>query len=360
MLNGRTSSGLPTLGRRSEEILFDLRGKMDTGAYAPNTRLPSEHELCEIFKVSRTTVRRALTRLVHDGRLEVIHGSGAYVLPVPKNEHPSCTISVMFPFDGASLAHAQQTALDLGYLISVFTHTDWSAATERKFLERVLQERHKALLAFCTPHPPGNDDLLDEIEKSGTRVIHVEHYRTELPSRSYVLPDYRRGGAIAANAMMIAGYDSFRFIQIEGDGPYVPITYEGFVESLHEQREELADEEVRVVLPPSFETTREGLRAWKSFLSKMPRNTGILARSESLAEVVAELLRKSGMRIPEDFGVIGLKQLLHYCSGGSTDHVDFDWGGLLRDAIEAAASPAWKGIRSLYKPRLIRTGTLRK
>lgn len=50
-----------------------------TGEYAEGDRIPSERDLCDRFQVSRTTARRTLTGLVHDGWLYTVTGKGTYV-----------------------------------------------------------------------------------------------------------------------------------------------------------------------------------------------------------------------------------------------------------------------------------------
>ena len=44
---------------------------------APNTRIPSERDLCEMWGVSRTTLRQAVDTLVGRGVLYRINGAGA-------------------------------------------------------------------------------------------------------------------------------------------------------------------------------------------------------------------------------------------------------------------------------------------
>lgn len=44
-----------------------------------NSKLPSENELCDMFKVSRMTVNKALTRLSNEGYIERIPGKGSFV-----------------------------------------------------------------------------------------------------------------------------------------------------------------------------------------------------------------------------------------------------------------------------------------
>jgi GntR family transcriptional regulator len=49
------------------------------GEWLPNQRAPSERELCEQFKISRITVRQALSELVMEGRLTRTQGRGTFV-----------------------------------------------------------------------------------------------------------------------------------------------------------------------------------------------------------------------------------------------------------------------------------------
>ncbi|CAN7702386.1 MULTISPECIES: GntR family transcriptional regulator [unclassified Caballeronia] len=56
-----------------------LRARILDGTYAPHGQMPSEHELCAMFEVSRITVRQALGDLQKEGLLFKIHGKGTFV-----------------------------------------------------------------------------------------------------------------------------------------------------------------------------------------------------------------------------------------------------------------------------------------
>lgn len=58
-----------------------LSAALHEGAIAPGSALPSEPELCARHGISRTTVRRALDRLEHEGRIVRRRGSGTYARP---------------------------------------------------------------------------------------------------------------------------------------------------------------------------------------------------------------------------------------------------------------------------------------
>ncbi|KVL36620.1 GntR family transcriptional regulator [Burkholderia territorii] len=61
------------------QIKDTLRARILDGSYAPHSRMPSEHELCAMFDVSRITVRQALGDLQKEGLLFRLHGKGTFV-----------------------------------------------------------------------------------------------------------------------------------------------------------------------------------------------------------------------------------------------------------------------------------------
>ncbi|RYX94370.1 MAG: FadR family transcriptional regulator [Comamonadaceae bacterium] len=67
----------PTLADRVTDV---LSGKLRSGVYPVNARLPTENALSEEFGVSRTVVREAISRLKSEGLVETRQGSGTVVL----------------------------------------------------------------------------------------------------------------------------------------------------------------------------------------------------------------------------------------------------------------------------------------
>ncbi|MCP1312429.1 FadR/GntR family transcriptional regulator [Paenibacillus tyrfis] len=70
-----------TVARRKlvDEVLEQLKVKINSGQYEPGDRLPTEPELMAQFGVGRSTVREAVKILVYAGILEVKQGDGTYV-----------------------------------------------------------------------------------------------------------------------------------------------------------------------------------------------------------------------------------------------------------------------------------------
>ncbi len=76
-LEGGERTG-PSARERSDRLYKIIRDRICTLEYPPGMRL-SEEELAAEFKVSRTPVRRVLTRLETEGLVEIHHGIGTIV-----------------------------------------------------------------------------------------------------------------------------------------------------------------------------------------------------------------------------------------------------------------------------------------
>ncbi|WP_042161492.1 GntR family transcriptional regulator [Paenibacillus gorillae] len=71
----RSKKGSPLYYQLKDVILKQI----EEGHWIVGDKIPTEGELCELFKVSRTTVRLTLAELVNEGVLYRIQGSGTFV-----------------------------------------------------------------------------------------------------------------------------------------------------------------------------------------------------------------------------------------------------------------------------------------
>ncbi len=61
------------------QIELDLRQRIRSGEWRPADLVPPEARLCELYRASRITVRRALANMVASGLLERVPGKGTFV-----------------------------------------------------------------------------------------------------------------------------------------------------------------------------------------------------------------------------------------------------------------------------------------
>lgn len=63
----------------SEQISQQIKEQIISGELKPGDKLPSEHELCQMYQVSRTSVRQALANLTSLDLIETRFGEGSRV-----------------------------------------------------------------------------------------------------------------------------------------------------------------------------------------------------------------------------------------------------------------------------------------
>jgi len=61
------------------QLMQRLRGDIASGVYPAGSRIPSEAELGQTYRVSRVTVRKALAELTQEGLLRRMQGKGTFV-----------------------------------------------------------------------------------------------------------------------------------------------------------------------------------------------------------------------------------------------------------------------------------------
>ncbi len=67
----------------TDVVRDELRNAIESGEFAPGSKLPNELSLAGRFAVSRATIREAVRGLVEEAYLRRVHGSGTYVLARP-------------------------------------------------------------------------------------------------------------------------------------------------------------------------------------------------------------------------------------------------------------------------------------
>lgn len=87
------------------QLMQQITADIERGTYPTGSRIPPEHELEQLYQVSRVTVRRALAELTAAGLLERKQGKGTFV-SVPKGKiqlkglhsfHDSCKLNKVKP-----------------------------------------------------------------------------------------------------------------------------------------------------------------------------------------------------------------------------------------------------------------------
>ena len=61
------------------QLAEEFRKKIENYEWITNSQIPSELKLCENYKISRGTVRQAITELIQEGYIYRKHGLGTFI-----------------------------------------------------------------------------------------------------------------------------------------------------------------------------------------------------------------------------------------------------------------------------------------
>jgi DNA-binding transcriptional regulator YhcF (GntR family) len=326
------------LGFKADIIFQKLRERIVGGHYPEGMRLPTEVELCGEFGASRNTVRAALEKLSAGGLIYKIQGSGCYVKKCSAEK--SGIVSVMYHGEMDMVVKIQDMILSKNCLMSLFSQRKegWTPEVEAVFLEQVLQQRHRGLLASCTPVQPYNESLIARLEKAGTRVVHVEPYRTDrLPSENYLMPDYFQAGYAAASALLIAGCHSLVFATADTSPPYRMLVQSGFEAAVKQHG----------VKKYSLAGTEDNCEGIIDSLKKDRELPGIFLAQHSMMDRLRKGLRKQDLRT----GVLSLELAGDHFTANEA-YIGFDRFGIFEKALDFIFSDG-KELRELAPPKVM-------
>lgn len=371
--NGGNSEKNIWLGKQPEKIYEALLTEIRAGQLRPGARVPTEKELCGRFHVCRNTVRRALGQLTAEQWLVHRAGVGCMVASTPsittavRQSHRSDTVSFMYHGPRETIVWLQNLLLDRGYLLGLFSQREqgWDSRLEALFLRQVREQRHRALLASCTPAEPTNALLLADLSAAGVRVIHVEPYSSDtLPTESFIMPDYKRAGYAAAAALLLRGYDPILYVgDPKSPSPFHVLQERGFLEA---QRELLGwSGERRLFKGATSERANFIGAQWlkqssgRTLLRALRnRKPGFLCATQEFAVQLIKLLRQEGVAVPDEAGLVGPELISDQMPTETLAQVRFPRQELLERAVEHAIAEDYHEIRELVPPSLIVGATL--
>jgi GntR family transcriptional regulator len=163
-----------------------LLAEIDAGRYRPHQRLLSERELCEHFKVSRMTVRQALTELTREGVLYTQAGKGTFVSEAKINQELSALTG--FSQDMRQRGSAPSSRVLDARLIqaTIFLSTLFKVPPETEIVTlsrlRLSDNIPVALETAYLPHKTCPGILQFDFSQESLYAVLETHYNTRLVS----------------------------------------------------------------------------------------------------------------------------------------------------------------------------------
>lgn len=294
--------------QRIREIILD---KIISREFAPGAKIPSERALCEIFSVSRTTIRRAIDDLVAEGVLFRIPAKGTYVgessLTTNRNtgniafircyrRSPLASLNddIFYP---RILTGIETTISKKGYhcLVQSMNENDYSDQVLSQLIQKVDG------IICCELR---NQKFLEQLRATQLPLVLVSP-SIMLKTVDIVEIDNKQGAIDSVNHLISLGHKHIAFI---GGSPNSRPSKEreaGYIHALRENNLPILTDHI---VSLGWQQAN-GYNAMIRLLETLPSPTAVFAASDLLALGAYDATHAAGMKIPEDISIMGFDDI---------------------------------------------------
>ena len=299
--------------KKSDQVYRWLLAYIDENKFSGNQRLPSENALCRKLGVSRETIRVAIDRLVNEGIVYKVKGSGTYFHREKVMTRDLNTEDALYKI--GLVLQGQDTSANSGLIEgvrSVLTQervdlhvflTDNKFCNERRCLETVVHQNFHGFIvdgvksSILSP----NLDCYKELYRRKIPVIFYNNFYRNLRCPRVTINDIECahqliGRLIDAGHSHIAGifvYDNYQSVE----------KFQGMAEAMRNRGLELNDDYIKWCI--SDEAHNESyVRSIERFLKRIPKCTAIVCCNYIIYRLVMKTLQKMGKTVPEDYSLV--------------------------------------------------------
>lgn len=300
-----------------EIIQNDIIQKIQTGVYQEGDRIPSEQELIDTWKVSRTTATKALTELSLSGYIYRIQGKGSFANPLGSHIAPGQysrlraniaqegglphKIGVLIPqyydyHSGNIIRGILDTLRFPAYFVDI-AHAA-NRQEEEYALHYFLQSGHSGIILFPTDFEFYSDIIL-QMTLNKFPLVLIDRIFPGIHCMS-VTCDNRKGCELGLNHLFSLGHRDIAFIA--GD-PYreqvTRLRHNGYLNIM-------SDHGLTGIAYEHFFCAADAESMQADFLSRVKAGTitAAVASNANTALKLYALCTENGIRVPEELSLL--------------------------------------------------------
>ncbi len=305
------------------QLLNQIRHLIISGEIGPGSRLPSESELQRHLKISRSTIRQALSNAEAEGLIERVPGKGSFAKAFsPNNQQRNfigyITFDFFSDFQRHLLSGAESVTRSQGYRI-LFCNSNGDVEEENRLLDQLLQDGVKGILIW----PAWKSDQarrLYQIAKQNSIPIVLMDRTLKGLNKDYVLSDNYTGAYEATKYLIDIGHRKIVFLTrplLE----LLPIAerVRGYRKAMDEKGivpsdpwligkidKEIAS---RVILKIENSYIQQEIEEISEHLNRGDRPTAIFAMNDIVALQALRAAKLSGIKVPEELSIVGFDDI---------------------------------------------------
>lgn len=300
----------------SQQLRRKLLEDIESGALQEGTRIPSERELAESYRISRTSVREAIAQLLAAGVLIRGGGRGTFVSEaraapheVSSSANPALRKPIGFWISDRIFGYVQE-----GYsrILTGASEACHEGGYGLQFLpiddRRIRELRERAPLSdqFEGSILVGgaSQEAVSALQESGLPLIMVDLLTNIGPPESLRI-DYQAGARAALDHLIAFGHREIGFIGFPHSQKY-----EAYWQRIEQAGLRYHPRFVEFLEPANLMTsTLAGFTAMRSILDRSPLPTAVLVTNDLVAIGAIDALRQAGISVPEGMSIVGFDDL---------------------------------------------------
>lgn len=291
----------------SEQLMEQISRNLQQGI----TALPTEAQLSRQYRVSRQTVRAALSLLRKKGLIESRQGSGSYATglspDVSKNLIPILIASGQEYIYPHLLADIRSALTEKGYQLQVCP-TDNDISKERQILLSLLNTPPRGLIVEGSKSalPTPNADLYDKLKAGGSHLLFLHNRYDALSEEVCIKDDNYYGGYLLASHLAELGHTSIAGI-FKIDDKQGPERYLGAASCLRDLGLEFSDSHVGWFQSSEINALekRQDTRFLAAFIKEqLPGCSAVICYNDEIAYWLMKELSYTHIQIPRDVSVV--------------------------------------------------------
>lgn len=173
-------------------VMAHILEDIQSGRYADGSRMPTEAEYSELFRVSRQTVRKALAALEEQGVIRRVQGSGSYVNHPSQRRRKTGQIAVICTYISeyifpSILRGIEQVTKENDYQL-LMNSTNNSIASERAILSKLRDNPPDGIIVEGTktalPNP--NREFYHSLAENGVPIVFINSYYPDIVGENVI------------------------------------------------------------------------------------------------------------------------------------------------------------------------------
>jgi DNA-binding LacI/PurR family transcriptional regulator len=285
---------------------------LNKGEFKIGSKLPTENELTQRFGMSRATVREGIATLVQEGILARKRRAGTFVSrlrPLPRNRSIAAMVwwvrGQSDRFDQLMWGIEEQ-AHERGFSFVLCNHENDEAKMVR-YVERLAEDGVAGVIFAPSQFPwrkEANLKIVSLLEEKGIPFVLLSAIFREAANRySFAGSDGFSATREVVRHLVEVGHRRIAYIRGFVGNFGSDERYFGFLEQMKQEGLEVPEGYSKAIQEGPIEG--QARRELREILSRTPRPTAVICGHDALAKNVIDEVKKMGLRVPEDLGVVG-------------------------------------------------------